>query len=412
MTKKTDPRIEAFLASKSKLGLKTIQDYRNDLYRFGRFLEGRATPPFTKMYTATQDDLNRFFVHLRRDNLLSSARRKFAPIRGFYQYERQKGRLQKDPTEGLDLPVGQRRTRHKFALTREQIAALLQTPNDEFALRDKAILHFYYSGPKRHELPGVLVGDFDYERCELRVRKRVVPLTQQAADAINDYIAARQSRHRALFLTISNTPITVRQAWVRLKKWVRVCGLREDVDIETLRTSYAVHAFEDGVWLLDVLNSLGNVNFAALHEYAKLATPPERRLPQAHVTFLDLLQLGVVTHSMRHYNDGDYREAVSNAMLALTELIRAKTGLDGDGVDLASRVLRPENPALLINRNRTQSDIDEQRGFHKILLGAFEGVRNPKAHTIVSDLTPRTAAQYLILISLLYRRIDEARLPT
>ncbi|MGZ3522904.1 MAG: TIGR02391 family protein [Vulcanimicrobiaceae bacterium] len=110
----------------------------------------------------------------------------------------------------------------------------------------------------------------------------------------------------------------------------------------------------------------------------------------------------------RHYEDGDYREAVLNAMLALTETIREKSGLDGDGVGLASKVFKPEDPVLIFNEVQTISGRDEHDGFHKIMLGAFQGVRNPKSHRSISDLTAQSAAQYLVFISLLIRRVEEA----
>ena len=50
-----------------------------------------------------------------------------------------------------------------------------------------------------------------------------------------------------------------------------------------------------------------------------------------------------------------------------------------------------------------------KKGFMQILKGAFQGVRNPKAHTLAHDLTEPTAAQYLIFASLLARRIEEAK---
>lgn len=45
----------------------------------------------------------------------------------------------------------------------------------------------------------------------------------------------------------------------------------------------------------------------------------------------------------------------------------------------------------------------------QILVGAYLGIRNPKAHSLNHDLDPEKAAQYLIFSSLLARRIYEAK---
>jgi hypothetical protein len=45
----------------------------------------------------------------------------------------------------------------------------------------------------------------------------------------------------------------------------------------------------------------------------------------------------------------------------------------------------------------------------QIFKGAYQGIRNPKAHSLTHDLTAMKAAQYLVFASLLARRIDEAR---
>jgi hypothetical protein len=45
----------------------------------------------------------------------------------------------------------------------------------------------------------------------------------------------------------------------------------------------------------------------------------------------------------------------------------------------------------------------------QIFKGAFQGIRNPKAHSLAHDLTEQKTAQYLVFTSLLARRLDEAR---
>jgi uncharacterized protein (TIGR02391 family) len=257
-----------------------------------------------------------------------------------------------------------------------------------------------------------MVGDFNPTKRSLRVGSRSVPLTQDAASAISAYLRVRKpSGERALFLSERDNPIAKRHAWTLVKKYIRECGLRDKTSPEILRASYAVHALEDGVYVLDVLSALGNVSIGTLQEYAKLAYTGfgEKAHKKEEVGFIGLLHPKIIQSSLRHYEDGFYRVAVLDAMLALTETIREKSGLDGDGVKLVSAVFRPENPILLFSERTTISGRDDHDGFHLIMLGAFQGIRNPKSHLSTSDLTEQTAAQYLVFISLLVRRVEEAR---
>jgi hypothetical protein len=47
----------------------------------------------------------------------------------------------------------------------------------------------------------------------------------------------------------------------------------------------------------------------------------------------------------------------------------------------------------------------------EMIAGAYTGIRNPKAHSLIHDLDTTKTAQYLIAISLLVRRVAEASDP-
>jgi uncharacterized protein (TIGR02391 family) len=180
-----------------------------------------------------------------------------------------------------------------------------------------------------------------------------------------------------------------------------------------LRATYVVHALEDGVDFKEITAARGKVDGIWLRDLVSLTQPVSKldaggQRRTADVALSALLHPKVLQSSLRHFEDGDYREAVLNAMLTLTETIREKSGLDGDGVALVSKVFKPEDPVLAFTKRETTSERDEHAGFHKLMLGAFEGVRNPQSHSFINDLTSDSAAQYLAFISLLVRRVEDA----
>jgi uncharacterized protein (TIGR02391 family) len=125
--------------------------------------------------------------------------------------------------------------------------------------------------------------------------------------------------------------------------------------------------------------------------------------------FEDLLHPTITASSYGLYRDGHLRESVLNAVVALFDHIRARTKCDDDGDRLVGKVFSTEKPLLTLSNLDSESGLNDQKGFMQIFKGVYQGIRNPKAHSLEHDLTPLKAAQYLIFASLLARRIDEAK---
>jgi len=109
------------------------------------------------------------------------------------------------------------------------------------------------------------------------------------------------------------------------------------------------------------------------------------------------------------YRDGHYAQAILEAFKAVNNRVKAKAGrTDLDGRDLMAKAFRKEAPILKLAPLATQSDMDEQEGFMLLFMGAMVGIRNPKAHEIVSQTDPNRTLEYLAFASLLCHRIDDS----
>lgn len=104
----------------------------------------------------------------------------------------------------------------------------------------------------------------------------------------------------------------------------------------------------------------------------------------------------------------NYFHAVFEASKGLAERIRDMSGATGDGAALVDQVFSIEHPLLAFNSLRTETETSEHKGFAALLKGCFGAVRNPLAHQ------PKLlwqgeddAADYLSLISLLHRKLDD-----
>ncbi len=97
-------------------------------------------------------------------------------------------------------------------------------------------------------------------------------------------------------------------------------------------------------------------------------------------------------------------------MYYLTDKLREKSGLDGDGQDLVGRALGGKSPVLRVNRLQTQTEQDIQKGLEQILRGMYMAIRNPRNHEAVED-TEDTADAIILFINYLLGILEGAQEP-
>jgi uncharacterized protein (TIGR02391 family) len=125
--------------------------------------------------------------------------------------------------------------------------------------------------------------------------------------------------------------------------------------------------------------------------------------------FEHLLHPAVVESSLELFKSGHYRDAVLNSIVAIFDLMRSRTGIDADGSALVNRAFSLTDPYLVLSEIDTDSGQNDQKGFIQLFSGSYQGIRNPKAHSLNHDLTDTKVAQYLVHASLLARRVTEAQ---
>jgi uncharacterized protein (TIGR02391 family) len=107
------------------------------------------------------------------------------------------------------------------------------------------------------------------------------------------------------------------------------------------------------------------------------------------------------------YRDGHYSNAIRDAVIALNDLVRMRSGEAKDGAPLMEFVFNPTNPILRFNDLADESDRNEQIGFMKMFSGAVAGLRNPRAHKLIDD-DPERALEFIAFVSLLAKLVESA----
>lgn len=105
-----------------------------------------------------------------------------------------------------------------------------------------------------------------------------------------------------------------------------------------------------------------------------------------------------------------YTAAVLDAIHFLTDVIRERSGLEGDGVALVGAAFGGNSPKLKVNRLQTESEQNVQRGVEAMLRGLYQAVRNPRSHDSIQD-NERDAKALLVLVDYLLRIVGKSGSP-
>jgi uncharacterized protein (TIGR02391 family) len=109
------------------------------------------------------------------------------------------------------------------------------------------------------------------------------------------------------------------------------------------------------------------------------------------------------------FQDGYHWEAVFAAAKALVNYVKERSGEHAlDGAPLMRTVFSKNNPILVFNGMKDQTDFDEQEGMMHLFEGAVLGIRNPGGHSFPEG-TEQRAIEYISLLSLLAYRVQEAK---
>ena len=111
----------------------------------------------------------------------------------------------------------------------------------------------------------------------------------------------------------------------------------------------------------------------------------------------------------KNYESENYTGSILDAIFKLTDTIRNKTGLEGDGASLIGQAFGGDDPRIKLNKLQTDSEKDIQKGIQEILRGIYSGIRNPRSHDAMID-DKLSADAIIIFINYLFKLIDQSKL--
>ncbi len=235
---------------------------------------------------------------LDRDLATRTVARKLSSVRGMFKHLRQEEVLDKDPSQKVDTPrYGKRVPR---VLTLDEVEELLAAPDRTVpeGHRDWAMFHVLYAtGLRVTELVELMQREVDLRAGYVRVvgkgnKQRIVPLGEQAVDAVESYIEHTRGRLLKncggpgstpyLFVTRRGSSMTRQAFWKNIKKYARRADIDAPISPHKLRHSFATHLLERGADLRIVQTLLGHADINTTQIYTHIAQARLKRMYDEH----------------------------------------------------------------------------------------------------------------------------------
>ena len=289
---------ERYLEAERNLSVHTIRAYLGDLDSFFDHLERLDVVDFATL------ELAHIRSWLANQQVKGGARttlsRRATSIRLFTKWATKKGYLVKDVGATLATPKGARTlpdvlTVADASLAMDAMATRVGEEDGPISKRDAAMLEILYaSGARVSELCGLDLEDIDYARQTIRVlgkgnKERTIPIGNPAMRALELWLKdGRESlvgakSERAVFLGARGKRID--QRTVRTMVYHALAALEgvEKMGPHALRHSAATHLLEGGADLRTVQEILGHASLATTQIYTHVSTERlQKAFKQAH----------------------------------------------------------------------------------------------------------------------------------
>ena len=270
----------------------TVRNYLSDLRQFLDVVEekrGGDTAPLSHPEQIDGPMIRTFLQVLHQRGVEArTLGRKVASLRSFLQLMERRGHVSGNAARAVRVPKAPRLLPnvlpidHVFALLDAPPASESEAADSWLQRRDQAILElFYASGVRVSELAALDVQSIDLAAGAMRVlgkgdRERQVFFGQTAAQALRDYLAARElgglgPSEPALFLNRRGRRLSTRGVHWLIKKHSRRTGISTRTSPHTLRHAFATHLLDNGADLRSIQELLGHQQLSTTQKYTHVS---------------------------------------------------------------------------------------------------------------------------------------------
>lgn len=218
-----------------------------------------------------EEEINEYLVSLARDPRSPSRSSFKHMVYGLRYYYRLLGMNK----HAIALPSLKKDTKLPVILNRTELKELFVTPK---LLKQRIVLTLIYSaGLRGQEVINLKLADIDFERMTIHIRQskykkdRIVPLSPIMAQGLKKYIKAENPY---IWLFNGKEPdgrYSVRGlSWV-MRETLKRTSITKQVNLHSLRHSYATHLLEEGLNIVTVKDLLGHADITTTMIYLHVA---------------------------------------------------------------------------------------------------------------------------------------------
>lgn len=218
-----------------------------------------------------EDEINEYLVALARDPKSPSRSSFKHMVYGLRYYYRLLGMNKK----AIALPALKGDTKLPVILNRLELKELFTVPK---LLKQRIVLTLIYSaGLRGQEVINLKISDVDFERMTIHIRQskykkdRIVPLSPTMAIGLKKYLKA-ENPHIWLFngKEASGKYSVKGLSWI-MRENLKKTTIAKDVNLHSLRHSYATHLLEEGVNIVTIKILLGHAQITTTMIYLHVA---------------------------------------------------------------------------------------------------------------------------------------------
>jgi len=175
----------------------------------------------------------------------------------------------------IALPSLKQETKLPVILNRQELKELFAAPK---LLKQRVVLALIYSaGLRGQEVINLKISDIDFERKTIHIRQskykkdRIVPLAESMALGLRKYLAAENPYSWLFNGKEPDGRYSVRGlSWV-MRENLKKTAITKQVNLHSLRHSYATHLLEEGVNIVTLKELLGHADITTTMIYLHIA---------------------------------------------------------------------------------------------------------------------------------------------
>ena len=269
----------AFLKLEKSLSANTIDAYLRDLTLLCNYLR----ESHIELLDVKLEHLQDFLVELNELGIQPrSQARIISGVKSFYKYLLYTDKLDRDPTELLEMPKLPQHLPEVLSLDEiEQLEDAIDLSKNE-GQRNLAIIETLYgSGLRVSELISLRISDLHLDKHYMSVigkgnKQRLVPLSDEAVKQIQFWmedrvdIPIKPGHEDFLFLNRRGAQLTRAMIFTMIKQHAALAGIEKNISPHTLRHSFATHLLEGGANLRAIQMMLGHKSILTTEIYTHI----------------------------------------------------------------------------------------------------------------------------------------------